>query len=473
MEVNHDKLSSLATFGLMVVRSGSNTTAGPLFAECLQPYRATTQESSALPQCPVASGSSPATVQKPATVESADDGSAEDEIDESEEEQHDSDETAADAQTAAAAAPTASTPPGTAEIAVTEELGEALAAIPESGSAVAQPSPTAVIDSAGIAQDESVADPAAAGEDQLAMPSPDATESSPEGTKATADKSKRGKLRQPSPAAGSVEASGESESDKSSQPAATAPVPPAEQPEETTEADLPEISSLHRSPADDAAPSTAAKEPSVTAADNQPPPPEPSGPAASPAVDPPASAAQPDVNPAGGVAAAALKPPAAFLKSKSAHHDAARPAGEIDPARFLSRVVNAFESAHQRGSEVRLRLHPVELGALNIEIKIHDSILTASVQAETTEAKAAIVDNLPALRERLAEQGIRVDQFDVDLMDHSDGRQQSLEEQGRRQEDRQANAPRSANRRAAASESSAAPPARPRSGGQNGLNVVI
>jgi flagellar hook-length control protein FliK len=313
----------------------------------------------------------------------------------------------------------------------------------------------------------------ATGEELLAVASPDATEPTDEGTKAAADKSKRSKVRPSSAAAASTESSGEADGDKSSQPAATTPLALPQQSESDTESDSPQLSALHRSPTDDSTPATVAKVAIAAIAENLQPPPEPSGPAASPAVDPPVTAAQPDSHPAGGVAATTLKPPAAFLKSKTTHHDAARPAGELDPARFMSRVVNAFESAHQRGSEVRLRLHPVELGALSIEIKIQDNTLTASVQAETTEAKAAIVDNLPTLRERLAEQGIRIDQFDVDLMDHSDRRQQSLEEQTRRQDDRQAHAPRSANRRTVASEPSAVSSPRPRSGGQNGLNVVI
>jgi flagellar hook-length control protein FliK len=41
--------------------------------------------------------------------------------------------------------------------------------------------------------------------------------------------------------------------------------------------------------------------------------------------------------------------------------------------------------------------------------------LVARLETETTSAKTAILDNLPALRERLAEQGLRIERFEVDV----------------------------------------------------------
>lgn len=169
----------------------------------------------------------------------------------------------------------------------------------------------------------------------------------------------------------------------------------------------------------------------------------------------------------------AAKLPAVFLKTKSGSPEESGRSAEIDPAKFLHRVVKAFESAQRRDSEVRLRLHPAELGALSIEVKVQDGVLTAHVQAETSEAKAAIVDNLPALRERLAEQGIRIDKFDVDLMDHSDRRQQSLDEQARQQAARESATSHGGSRRAVVAEQAPVSAPRSRSSGQGGLNVVI
>jgi len=174
-----------------------------------------------------------------------------------------------------------------------------------------------------------------------------------------------------------------------------------------------------------------------------------------------------------GHASPVPKAPAALLRGKGSAPQSSSQAAEIDPARFLNRVVKAFESAHQRDGEVRLRLHPAELGSLSIEVKVQDSILTARLQAETPEARAALVDNLPVLRERLAEQGIRIDKFDVDLMDHSDRRgEESLRDQAHDEPARRPTAERAARARAAQPERPAASSTMGPHGGK-GLNVVV
>ena len=89
---------------------------------------------------------------------------------------------------------------------------------------------------------------------------------------------------------------------------------------------------------------------------------------------------------------------------------------EIDSARFLTRVARAFTAAQQRGGEVQLRLSPPELGSLRVEIKVLDGVMTARVETENASAQTAVLEHLPQLRERLAEQGVRIERFDVDLM---------------------------------------------------------
>ena len=94
---------------------------------------------------------------------------------------------------------------------------------------------------------------------------------------------------------------------------------------------------------------------------------------------------------------------------------------DVEQAKFLQRVARAFQAAQERAGEVRLRLSPPELGALRLEIKIHEGALTARLEAESPAAKSLLLDNLPVLRERLAEQGIRIEHFDVDLLDRQTG----------------------------------------------------
>ncbi len=95
--------------------------------------------------------------------------------------------------------------------------------------------------------------------------------------------------------------------------------------------------------------------------------------------------------------------------------------GQVDQARFVQRVARAFRAIGQRSGSLRLRLSPPQLGSLRLEITVRDGSMTARVEAETQTARNLLLDNLPALRDRLAQQDIRVKQFDVDLMDRSPG----------------------------------------------------
>jgi flagellar hook-length control protein FliK len=94
---------------------------------------------------------------------------------------------------------------------------------------------------------------------------------------------------------------------------------------------------------------------------------------------------------------------------------------QVDRARFVRRVAGALRAASKSSGTVRLRLSPRELGSLRLEIAVRGGAMTARVEAETTTARNLLLDNLPALRDRLAQQDIKVKQFDVALMDRSPG----------------------------------------------------
>lgn len=111
-------------------------------------------------------------------------------------------------------------------------------------------------------------------------------------------------------------------------------------------------------------------------------------------------------------------PPHVMARSETRRSHAPAPV-EIDSTRFLSRVARAFNAAQERGGEVRLRLSPPELGSLRLQVSVQDGVMVARMETETEAARASLVSNLPALRERLAEQGIRVERFDIDLMQQS------------------------------------------------------
>jgi flagellar hook-length control protein FliK len=144
---------------------------------------------------------------------------------------------------------------------------------------------------------------------------------------------------------------------------------------------------------------------------------------------------------------------------------------EIDTARLLSRVAKAFNAAQERDGEVRLRLSPPELGALRLEVRVQDGAMVAHLHTETDSARTALIDNLPALRDRLAEQGVRIDRFDVDLMQRQPGG--SPDQPGGRQQDAPAPmrlAPPPKPRAAVAAGPTASMPA---SAAASGLNVIV
>ncbi|MCS7305073.1 MAG: flagellar hook-length control protein FliK [Thermoguttaceae bacterium] len=87
----------------------------------------------------------------------------------------------------------------------------------------------------------------------------------------------------------------------------------------------------------------------------------------------------------------------------------------VQRVRFIQRVVRAFQALRDGGGTVRLRLHPPELGSLRVELLVREGVLRARMEVETSAARAAILEHLPILRERLAQQDIRIEQFDVEI----------------------------------------------------------
>jgi flagellar hook-length control protein FliK len=103
----------------------------------------------------------------------------------------------------------------------------------------------------------------------------------------------------------------------------------------------------------------------------------------------------------------------------------------VDPARFISRVARAIHTAQERGGPLSLRLSPPELGSLRLELSVRHGVLTASVETETATARQLLLDNLPTLRDRLAEQNVRIERFDVDVRRDGGGEQSQFGPQHR------------------------------------------
>ncbi|MBZ0272735.1 flagellar hook-length control protein FliK, partial [bacterium] len=85
------------------------------------------------------------------------------------------------------------------------------------------------------------------------------------------------------------------------------------------------------------------------------------------------------------------------------------------------RVTAAFEKTVQGiarlaaggGGRTVIHLRPANLGTIRLEVRVEHAVATASAIVETTAVRSAIEQNMHELRATLAEQGIRLDQFDV------------------------------------------------------------
>ena len=168
-------------------------------------------------------------------------------------------------------------------------------------------------------------------------------------------------------------------------------------------------------------------------------------------------------------------------RAEAADKAAAAERPTIDPARFVSRVSRAIEFADQRGGgPVEMRLSPPELGSLQVKIQVKDGVMTAKMEVETPAARNALLDNLPALRDRLEQQQIRIDKFDVEVRDNQQqrGGDWRQPQDHRQQMDQQQQQPRGDSRQQRQPAAPAPAPsdrsvARPLSVANNGINLVV
>jgi flagellar hook-length control protein FliK len=109
----------------------------------------------------------------------------------------------------------------------------------------------------------------------------------------------------------------------------------------------------------------------------------------------------------------------------AANNSSQNPAGvgpsTVDRARFVQRVTRAFQTVGDQGGQIRLRLSPPELGSLDMQISVKDGGITAHIRADNSNARQLLLASLPDLRDRLAQQDIRIERFDVQLAGQSSG----------------------------------------------------
>ncbi|HEV7282491.1 MAG TPA: flagellar hook-length control protein FliK [Pirellulaceae bacterium] len=100
-----------------------------------------------------------------------------------------------------------------------------------------------------------------------------------------------------------------------------------------------------------------------------------------------------------------------------------RQLGAADRSRFFDRVERAFKSAEQGDGSIKMRLHPAELGSMQLTLEQSETgEWIARIETDNQEAKQTLLEHAGALKERLADQDFRLARFEVETP--ADRRQQ-------------------------------------------------
>ncbi len=86
--------------------------------------------------------------------------------------------------------------------------------------------------------------------------------------------------------------------------------------------------------------------------------------------------------------------------------------------RVIQRIARSFNRISAEGGTINLRLHPEHLGSVTVQVRMEGRSMAAKLTTETTAARDAIMADLPALRQRLADQGFDVTKFQVNVTEN-------------------------------------------------------
>lgn len=114
------------------------------------------------------------------------------------------------------------------------------------------------------------------------------------------------------------------------------------------------------------------------------------------------------------------------------------PSGQqVAEGQIFDQVVARFSSSFNGESkQMVLRMHPAELGSLKIELQVEGDRVRATLHAQTQQVQEVLERSLPQLRNALAEQGLKIDQFQVDV-NKDQSQQQQFEQLAQQQQERQ------------------------------------
>ena len=83
---------------------------------------------------------------------------------------------------------------------------------------------------------------------------------------------------------------------------------------------------------------------------------------------------------------------------------------------------------NQGKQEVQIRLDPAELGSMHLKLQMHQNQVHLAIQTDVSQSKDIIEQNLPRLREQLAQQGVNLGETSVGQ--HAQGQQNASQQGG-------------------------------------------
>jgi len=119
------------------------------------------------------------------------------------------------------------------------------------------------------------------------------------------------------------------------------------------------------------------------------------------------------------------------------------PSGQqLAESQLVDQVVTQLAgSSDGESGRMRLRLHPAELGSVRLDLIIDGDRLRAHLQAQTHQVQEVLDRHLPQLREALQQQGLKIDEFRVDVQS---GQEQAAEQRfGWQQDQHKGHSPQS------------------------------
>lgn len=90
---------------------------------------------------------------------------------------------------------------------------------------------------------------------------------------------------------------------------------------------------------------------------------------------------------------------------------------ESQVERWANRIGESIVQAANGGQVLRMRLHPPELGLLQIEVTRAQGLVTARLDMENAQAHRAILENLPQLHEMLSRSHTPIDRIELNILE--------------------------------------------------------